>query len=129
MNTIIPEDSSAVGRYTCLHEFHEARKAAYFKPTAPRPLAPICLSWSHLDIFIGKSHDRDLSLLVPTETVIGFICLLLLYFNIKFRLHFRQNFSSQFVVTRVKFTQVNLRLRTVLMFALKLECFLVKGVI
>lgn len=34
MNTIIPEDLSAVGRYTCLHEFHEARKAAYFKPTA-----------------------------------------------------------------------------------------------
>lgn len=34
MNTIIPEDLSVVGRYTCLHEFHEARKAAYFKPPA-----------------------------------------------------------------------------------------------
>lgn len=34
MNTIISQDLSAVGRYGCLHEFHEARKAAYFKPTA-----------------------------------------------------------------------------------------------
>lgn len=33
MNTIISQDLSAVGRYGCLHEFREARKAAYFKPT------------------------------------------------------------------------------------------------
>lgn len=54
--------TECIGRFitprpVCLHEFLEARKAAYFKPM-PSPFAPICLSWSHLDIFIGKSHDR-----------------------------------------------------------------------
>lgn len=33
MPTIISDGSSAVGCFTCLHEFHEARKAAYFKPS------------------------------------------------------------------------------------------------
>lgn len=43
-----------------------------------KPKIAICLSRSHLDIFIEGSCDRDLPLLIPVEDVILFVCLLIL---------------------------------------------------
>lgn len=65
MNTIIFQDLYADGRLACLHEFHEARKAAYFKPASLRYvylglISIYLLGKPRSDLFIGFDGKRNL---------------------------------------------------------------------
>lgn len=83
MNTIIFQDLSADGRRTCLHEFHEARKAAYFKPASLRYvylglISIYLLEKPRADLRIGLSGKRNLL----------YLCLILLFCYLTKKKHY-----------------------------------------